>query len=469
MILNRFSERRHDPNGAVPGQTRSLLWIGFGGLLLLMLVLCLSAVSFLYQVQLRQEQIRQDYVSRERTLEQLRSGIYLSGTYVRDFLLDRATPPSLVHEAQYRDMLRQIAASLRDCDRQIPGGEPALRDVRKALNEYLASTSAVFAWTARERDDRSYEFTQTELLPKRIQVLSIADRLRQLSERQLELSSQAVSALLSSFLLRLAALSILALGLGAALAGITLRRILRLESEAGVQLNEATRAREELARLSADLVAAQETERRNISRELHDEVGQTLYATVLSLGNLRSSLAANRIGDGLRELQLVNDLTERTASVVRNMALLLRPAILDDLGLLPALKWLAREATRTQSIPVEVTAEDVPPDLPEDQITCVYRIVQESIHNAERHSHARVIRIEIKNTRTGLSVTVADDGRGFEPQRESGLGILGMRERAARLGGSVAIESEPGRGASLVLRLPAPNGRAQGINPLRTA
>jgi signal transduction histidine kinase len=450
----------------IPGQTRLLLWIGFGGLLLLMLVLGSSAVSFLYQVQIHQEQLRQDYVSRDRTLEQLRSAIYLSGSAVRDFLLDRAVPPSSLHATQYKEMLDRIDASLRECATQMPHGQAALHEVRAVLDEYLAMTSRVFTWTPEERAARSYEFTQNELLPRRIQVLTVTDRLRQLSERQLESSRQAISAMLSSFLLRLVVLSILALALGAVLAGLTLRRILRLETAAGLQLKEAKRTGEELARLSADLVAAQETERRKISRELHDEVGQTLYATVLSLGNLRSSLAANRVDDGLRELQLVNELTERTASVVRNMALLLRPAILDDLGLLPALKWLAREATRTQSIPVEVTAEEVPQDLPEDQITCVYRIVQESIHNAERHSHARSIRVDLKNSPGGLTVRVTDDGRGFQPETESGLGVLGMRERASRLGGSVAIESAPGRGSSLVLQLP-PAGH--GMSPLRTA
>jgi signal transduction histidine kinase len=435
-------------------QTKVLLWTGFGGLLLLMLVLGSSAVSFLYQVELRQERIRQELVAQDRSLEQLRSGIFLTGTYVRNFLLDRAQPPSPVHKAQFEEVRRQIENSLAECARQVPAADPALQSARRAIGDYLNETASVFSWTTEERAARSYAFMEQELLPHRTQMLGVADRLRELSERQLELSGQAVSALLGSFLFRLAALSLLALALGSTLAGITLSRILRLEHEAASRLEEATEAREQMARLSAELLAAQEDERRRISRELHDEVGQTLYAAVLSLGNLRSSIAANQTGDVQRELQLLNDLTERTASVVRNIALLLRPAMLDDLGLIPALKWLAREATRTQPVPVDVDAESPLANLPDDHVTCVYRIVQESIHNAEKHSHARSIQVELKEDRGGLTVRIADDGRGFAPDRESGLGILGMRERATRAGGSLAIESAPGRGTAVLLHLP---------------
>lgn len=433
-------------------QTRLLLLAGFGGLLLLMALLGSGAVSFLRQVQIRQERLRQDYVERDRTLEQLRAAVYLTGTYVRDYLLDRTDPPSPLHEAQYRNAVREVEAAMKDAATLLPG--PELEDVRAGLNQYLEGTGEVFVWTAAERSARAYDFTEKRLLPKRVEILALTDQLRKVSDRQLETGRQSVSALLSSFLLRLTTLCLLALALGLALAVVTLRRILRLETDSAVRLDEATRAREALARLSADLVAAQENERRRISHELHDEVGQTLYATVLGLGNLRASLADNRPDDAARELQLVNELTERTAGVVRNMALLLRPAILDDLGLLPALKWLAREATRTQSIPVDVDSPENALELNEDQVTCVYRIVQESIHNAQKHSHGRAIHVDLRRDGATLTVRIADDGRGFDAAGESGIGILGMRERAHRLGGSVAIESAPGRGTAVVLRLP---------------
>ncbi len=443
----------------VQRQSKLLLWTGFGGLLLLMLALGSSAVSFLYQVQIRQESIRRDLVAQDRSLERLKSAIFLTGTYIRNFLLDPSDPPSRVHRTQFQEVRQQIETSLAECARELPAGDPRLVAARKAISDYLEGTAVVFSWPREERARRSYEFMERELLPHRTQMLVVADGLRELSERQMELSGQAVSTLLASFLFRLVGLSALALALGAGLAGFTLTRILKLERESLTRFQEATEARAQMGRLSAELLSAQEEERRKISRELHDEVGQTLYAAVLGLGNLRSSLAAHDAADAQHQLQVVRELTERTASVVRNIALLLRPAMLDDLGLVPALKWLAREATRTQPIPVEVDAEAPFSDLPDDLVTCVYRVVQESVHNAQKHSHARSIHVTLRMVDAGLIVRVSDDGRGFDAEREAGLGILGMRERAARLGGSVEIESEPGRGTAVLLQLPsvAPN------------
>ena len=159
-------------------QTRFLLWTGFGGLLLLMLVLGSSAVSFLYQVEIRQERIRQDFVAQDRSLERLRSGLFLTGTYVRNFLLDPSPTASPVHRAEFEDARRQIEASLAECARQLAATDPALLSARRAIAEYLNQTEAVFAWTPQERAARSYSFMERELLPHRTQMLGVADRLR---------------------------------------------------------------------------------------------------------------------------------------------------------------------------------------------------------------------------------------------------------------------------------------------------
>src|SRR6185312_2368843 len=177
-------------------------------------------------------------------------------------------------------------------------------------------------------------------------------------------SSAAVSVLLSSFRMKLLALLVLTVLGGITLAGIALWWLLRLEHESQLRFAEVVSTQQELKRLSAELVSAQESERRRISRELHDEVGQVLSAIMLGLGNLRSALRDANSAEAFHQLQLVEDMTERNAKVVRNISLLLRPTMLDDLGLIPALKWLAREVSRTSSMHVDVEAESVLENLP---------------------------------------------------------------------------------------------------------
>jgi signal transduction histidine kinase len=321
---------------------------------------------------------------------------------------------------------------------------------------------------------------QDELLPRRMSALSVADHIQQISERQLERNSAAVSVMLSSFQTKLLLLLVLTAASGLTLAGISLWRLLSLERESQRRFADVVGARGELKRLSTELVSAQESERRRISRELHDEVGQVLSAIMLGLGNLRSALRANNSAEALRQLQLVEDMTERNASVVRNISLLLRPTMLDDLGLIPALKWLAREVSRTSSMTVEVMAESFVDDLPEEHRTCVFRVVQEALRNAARHSGALHTRICVQDEGGSLRLSVQDDGKGFAPSLETGLGILGMQERVVSLSGKMMLHSKPGEGTIITIDLPlSPNRRSgesgssgaflQEINPFRTA
>jgi signal transduction histidine kinase len=294
-----------------------------------------------------------------------------------------------------------------------------------------------------------------------------------LTERQLEASGMQVGELFSGFRARLVLLLAFTLGIGLALAGSSLRRILALEREGEVRFQQILHAQAELKRLSSELLSAQENERRRISRELHDEVGQVLSAIVLGLGNLRSAIENDDRQEALSQLQLVQDMTQRNANVVRNISLLLRPTMLDDLGLLPALKWLAREVSRTSGIHVDIVAEaDLPEELAEEHRTCVYRVVQEAVHNAARHSGARQIRVYLRMTADSrLRVSVQDDGRGFTRSEGAGLGILGLEERILRLGGTLNVDSQPGTGTMISFELPVPDRSwpSQLTMPLRTA
>jgi len=150
----------------------------------------------------------------------------------------------------------------------------------------------------------------------------------------------------------------------------------------------------------------------------------------------------------------MKSVAERAVHSVRNLALLLRPGMLDDLGLAAALEWLGREVSRNSRVEVEVQSENVADNLPDDYKVTIYRLVQEALNNAVRHSEARNARVRGEQADHRIVVTVSDDGKGFDPRRQRGLGILGMEERVRRLGGTLAIDSQPGKGTTVRAELP---------------
>jgi signal transduction histidine kinase len=153
-------------------------------------------------------------------------------------------------------------------------------------------------------------------------------------------------------------------------------------------------------------------------------------------------------------LDSIKRLAEKTIGQVRDLALLLRPSMLDDLGLAPALNWHARETSKRTGLNVTVSADNGIDSLPDEHRTCIYRLVQEAVNNAVRHANARTIEVAVRKERQRVNVTVEDDGAGFDTRFLRGLGLLGMEERVRRLGGSFKITSKPGRGTLVHAALP---------------
>jgi len=230
---------------------------------------------------------------------------------------------------------------------------------------------------------------------------------------------------------------VLVVALGSLISVVATRRLLRLESE--------TRA------LSTQLVGAQEGERRTIARELHDEVGQSLTALLLDVGAAASEAEP---GPLRARLEGVARAGQRIAEEVRRIALSLRPSMLDDLGLVAALEWQAREVERRCGIRVEVAADDCDAGLPEKHRTYIYRVAQEALQNCVRHADASRVRIALSRGRKSITLQVEDNGKGFVPARTRGVGLLGMEERVSQLGGRLVVLSTPGHGATVTAELP---------------
>jgi len=228
-----------------------------------------------------------------------------------------------------------------------------------------------------------------------------------------------------------------------------------------VDMTERKKVEEKLERythllqtFSRRLFEVQEEERRHLARELHDEIGQALTAAKINLQSLT--------GDGgsatLARLQETTAILDRLLGQVRQISLDLRPSMLDDLGLVPALRSLIDQQGRRASVEMRFSAETLPESLdPKIQTTC-FRIAQEAITNALRHAHATLVEVDLRREDETLRLVIRDNGAGFEAEsaqaQTAGLGLIGIRERAALAGGRATIISSPNKGTSVEVSLP---------------
>lgn len=440
--------------------TRMALALGFGVLLTLLVLSGINAVHVISQLQSSNENILGEFLGRETRLDELRSAIYLSGTYVRDYLLEpdpTAAEQSRQALADTRHQIQSMVA-LTISEPDAPG--QAMYDaLRREIEEYWRTLDPVLTWNARQRHRQGYRFLHDDVLPRRSSTLSIADTIASVNQQQLVERDhrlfQMFSGLRNRLMIGVAAMFLC----GLALAFATALHILRLEGQTLSHLKEVTDARQELRNLSARLVETQENERKSISRELHDAVGQSMSAVQFELHDLGVVLAP--YSEALRtRVDRIRELVESSVAMVRNMALLLRPSMLDDLGLAAALEWQANQVQRSTGVRIKIAADALPSEIPEEHKVSVFRIVQEALNNVCRHAHASSVEITLLAVDNRISVMIRDDGRGFRTPRATGLGLIGMQERAESLGGELTVDSKPGQGTTIEVSLPLPKSVA---------
>lgn len=248
------------------------------------------------------------------------------------------------------------------------------------------------------------------------------------------------------------------------------RRLGAMGAGAGVSTDdtaiERARAVAEREALRHQLLQAEEEERRRLSRELHDEAGQHLTALGLGLQALSDIAVAGSEVD--RRATQLRELASTLGRELHAIAVRLRPKVLDDFGLEAALTSYAEEWSRQSGIRIDVHAPQNAERLPGATESAIYRVVQEALTNIARHSGATHASLVLERRDGQLVLVVEDDGRGFDAERDSrstaapGLGLLGVRERVALLGGTVSVESEPGSGTSLFVRLPIASSSNRG-------
>jgi len=422
---------------------RAILLMGFGTLVALIAVLGFSASRRADRIESEIASVHESYQRTVLALSQTKEDTYKSGIMVRDYLLD----PSPTVAPNYKQDLFEIRSLLArhiESLRQLIGSDEGrvLERLNHELETYWNSLDPVFEWTPQQKAASASSFLRKEVIPRRNAILSIMSEIDDLSARTLESEQETINTSRKEFQAYLRKMLGLSVLLAFGVAGVSIWRVSALERHSENQRRRAEGAEKELRRLSQQLVQAQEEERKSISRELHDEIGQMLTGLKMELANLEEF--RNSSGDEFgKHLAETKALTEQTMRSVRDLAMGLRPSMLDDLGLEPALRWQAREFSRRSGIPVSIEAEGDLEHLYESVRTCIYRVVQESLTNCARHAHASNVHITVYGNEDRISLTVQDDGKGFDPNSVSGggLGLIGMEERIKKLGGTLAISS----------------------------
>jgi len=329
-----------------------------------------------------------------------------------------------------------------------------LSRLQTEVEAYWNSLDPIFDWTPKEKLERSWVFLARKVLPRREAVVSLAREMAKMNAENLDRERQRLENsqdVLHQFLLQMMTV---ALVLGSFVALLTTYRVLVLERRHDAQRKQIEETQNNLRRLSHRLVQAQEMERTALSRELHDEVGQKMTALGMELRNLEKLRDSNP-GAFEKRMEEVKRLNIDAMRAIRDLAMGLRPSMLDDLGLEAALEWQGREFSRHTGVPAVVQVNSALDELPESQRTCIYRVVQEALTNCARHAKARNVLVSVSKERNGIAVLVQDDGIGFSPSLRGGLGLLGIQERVQALDGKLHIASAVGKGTTLKVEIPA--------------
>ena len=222
------------------------------------------------------------------------------------------------------------------------------------------------------------------------------------------------------------------------------------------QMEQAARAHtEQVQALAASLLTAQEEERRRVSRELHDQICQQLASMALDIERLAADFpplagAQSRVADLRARIITASEQT-------RHIAYELHPSVLDDLGVVASLQSLCKEFSERTKIPVEFTSVAMPPKVPREIASCLYRVSQESLENIAKHSGAKRVSVALAGHKGAGVLTITDDGAGFDLEAvkgRGGLGFIGMEERARLINGKLSIAAKPGHGTRIALRIP---------------
>jgi signal transduction histidine kinase len=428
---------------------RRILWVGCAFIMAVMSVSTADIIYSLRKTAARSDAVISAFRHRTHLLNTLR-GLMIRSALSPESDGDRAMDASELPAAhlQADQILEEFGKSLEASGDEAT--QEKLADLRYSINRYWDSLPDI-----REQNGKLPHSAPPPVgSPERKQIRHIARQIIALNTEQQDRAEAQLHAEQDHLQGELLVSSLLSVAVVFALIAAISYRIKHTERYAETQYLDVVQTRTELRNFTARLENAQEEERRKLSRELHDEFGQTMAAALVELGRIQNEMVND---DGTRaQLARVKLELERSMRSIRDIALLLRPSMLDDLGLVPALRWQAREVARRSGLVVRIEADDNSEFLPDAYRTCIYRVVQEALHNTVKHASATSAVVVFKSTNDALVLAIEDNGKGFRPASEKGLGLLGIEERVGRLSGHVQVTSSPNKGAAIHVTLPVP-------------
>jgi signal transduction histidine kinase len=425
------------------------------GLGFMLLIMGLTGVASIQETRRIHQQIlsvEDSYRHIENLVEGIRTDTSGADILRRDRLLD-STAAGDNYARQLNGLRSKTRADLERLRGLRPQQESRVFErLETALRDYWDTATAEFQESPLKNKTAS---VRDQFASQSKKIFAVTEELGELNEENFEARRRELSRAVENLQNDIWETMLTALCLGAIIAGASVFRISALEKESAEYQKASKQAEQRLRQLSQQLVSSQEQERKSLSRELHDEIGQLLTALRMELGNVERSHAASG-GEADAHLDQAKKLAETTLKTTRDIAMGLRPAMLDLLGLGPALEWQTREYSRRYKTPIQLDVAGDLRDLPDPHRTYLYRIVQEGLTNCARHAQAKNIRVSLKDANGQLAVTVEDDGVGFDQHGgvSYGLGLLGITERVRELCGKIAIQSEPGKGTKLEVMLP---------------
>jgi signal transduction histidine kinase len=429
-----------------------ILAAAFGTLMLVIAISGAAAWNNGSQLMHRVGSVHSTHKQAGDALQKIRENVYLVSILTRDYLMD----PDPSNAQSYVDQFNSIR---QETDRafaglQTTGLDPSQRSavdrLRRELQEHWDPAEIVLDMSPEQRVLRRAQMLRHGVR-RRQDIFELASQVQHLLDANLGREQARLRDAENHFASFLGWSTVAAVLLALGTAAVTLMRLFGLERK-----SEA--AASELRRLSAQLRTAQEAERKSLARELHDQVGQMLTGVRMELAGLVGR-------DGLtpvdaERVQHAKGTVEQLLRSVRNISMLLRPSMLDDLGLAPAINWQVKEFARMSGTTAEAHVAPELDTLPDEYRTCLYRVVQEALTNCGRHARANRVSVTIEQAPGSVVAVVSDDGQGFDASsaRGRGLGLVGMQERIRELGGDLIVAAEPGHGTQIKARIPLPPG-----------